>query len=308
MHTILGAGGTIAVPLAKELSRYTDKIRLVSRNPQKINPTDELFPADLSKPGAVASAVEGSDVVYLLVGFDYNIDVWREKWPRLMRSVIDACEEYDAKLVFFDNVYMYDRDSLGRMTEETPHRPTSKKGEVRARLHKMIFDAVEAGALTAMIVRAADFYGPQNDKSVLVETVYKGLLQRKRATWFGPLDKKHTFTYTPDAAKATALLATTPDAYNQVWHVPTSREALTGKQWVDLFAKEMGLRPKVLALPVWLIGVMGWFVPFMREMHEMMYQYDRDYIFDSSKFEQRFHSTPTSPAEGVKQTVHASAE
>ncbi len=49
LQTILGANGTIGVPLAKELSAYTDRIRLVSRNPKKVNATDEIFPADSGK-------------------------------------------------------------------------------------------------------------------------------------------------------------------------------------------------------------------------------------------------------------------
>ena len=108
MQTILGANGTIGSVLAKELIKYTDKIRLVSRNPRKVNPTDELFPADLSEPGAADQAVAGSEVVYLVVGLDYKLKVWEDKWPKLMRATIDACIKHNARLVFFDNVYMYD--------------------------------------------------------------------------------------------------------------------------------------------------------------------------------------------------------
>src|SRR5450759_3561721 len=91
MQTILGANGTIGSVLAKELTTYTDKIRLVSRNPRKVNESDELFRADLSYPAIVDKAVEGSDVVYIVVGFDYNLKVWEEKWPNLIRATIDAC-------------------------------------------------------------------------------------------------------------------------------------------------------------------------------------------------------------------------
>src|SRR5665647_1957843 len=106
MQTILGANGTIGSVLAKELTAYTNKIRLVSRNPRKVNDTDELFPADLSDPAQVEKAIAGSEIVYLVVGFDYNINVWREKWPKLIQATIDACIQHNAKLVFFDNVYM----------------------------------------------------------------------------------------------------------------------------------------------------------------------------------------------------------
>src|SRR5664279_1524659 len=105
MQTILGANGTIGSVLAKELVKYTNKIRLVSRNPRKVNETDELFSADLSNPANVDQAVEGSDVVYLVVGLDYKIKVWEENWPKLMRATINACIKHKARLVFFDNVY-----------------------------------------------------------------------------------------------------------------------------------------------------------------------------------------------------------
>jgi len=108
MQTLLGGNGTIGSVLAKELTRYTDKIRIVGRNPKKINESDELFKADLADPEQVDRAIAGSEVVYLLVGFEYDIKVWRNQWPLLMRATLDACKKHGAKLVFFDNVYLYD--------------------------------------------------------------------------------------------------------------------------------------------------------------------------------------------------------
>ncbi len=303
MQTILGAGGTIGTDLAKALTQYTDRIRLVSRNPKKINPTDELLAADLSHSEEVNKAVAGSEVVYLTVGYDYSIKTWRDKWPATMRNVIAACQQQGAKLVFFDNVYLYDCDHLNPMTEETPILPCSKKGAVRAEIAGMLMDAVRAGTLTALIARAADFYGPGNDKSVLVETVVKNLKKGKAANWFASLNHVHTFTYTPDAAQATALLGNTPDAYGQVWHLPTHPQPLTGKQWVDLFAQEMHAKPKASALPTWMMGILGLFIPIMTELKEMAYQYDRDYVFDSTKFTKRFGTEATPPAVGIRETV-----
>ena len=123
MQTILGANGTIGAVLAKELSSYTDKVRLVSRNPRKVNSSDELMPMDLSNPESVDKAVAGSEVVYLLVGFEYKLKVWQRKWPSLMKAVIEACTRHNARLVFFDNVYAYAEQSIGHMTEDTPPLP-----------------------------------------------------------------------------------------------------------------------------------------------------------------------------------------
>jgi nucleoside-diphosphate-sugar epimerase len=303
MQTILGANGTIGSVLAGELKSYTDKIRLVSRNPRKVNESDELFPADLSQSGMVEKAVEGSDVVYLVVGLDYNLKIWKEKWPKLMRDTIDACKKYNARLVFFDNVYSYDINAISHMTEESKINPPGKKGVVRKQIAQMIMDEVKAGKLIALIARSADFYGPHNEKSFITEVVYKNLKKGKSANWFINADKKHSFTFTPDAAKATALLGNTDDAYNQIWHLPTDKNILTGREFISLFAKEMQAANKISVMPLWLIKTLGLFMPIMKEMTEMLYQYDRDYFFDSSKFDKRFDFKTTTYQEGVRLMV-----
>jgi nucleoside-diphosphate-sugar epimerase len=307
MQTILGANGTIGSVLAKELVKYTNKIRLVSRNPRRVNDTDELFPANLLSPAKIDQAIEGSEIVYLVVGLDYKLEVWEEQWPRLMKATISACIKHNARLVFFDNVYMYDINAIPHMTEESPVNPSSKKGAVRKQLAQMILDEVKAGRLMALIARSADFYGPNNDKSFVNEMVYKNFLKKTRANWFVDADKKHSFTFTPDAAKATAMLGNTDDAYNSIWHLPTDRNILTGREFVELFSKEMNVPNKIFVMPVWIIKIAGFFVPVLKEMPEMMYQYDRDYFFDSSKFEKRFKFVPTTYKDGVKLTVQNSA-
>lgn len=308
MQTILGANGTIGKPLAKELKKYTDAIRLVSRDPKKVNETDELFPADLSKAEELERAVAGSEVVYLLVGFEYNIKVWRKKWPALMREVIDACKKHGSKLVFFDNIYMYGIESLPHMTEDAVINPPSEKGKVRKQIADMLLNETKQGGLQALIARSADFYGPGNERSVLIETVYKNLAKGKKANWFGSTEKIHSFTYTPDAARATALLGNTASAYNQVWHVPTSGERLSSGEIISIFAEEMGAQNKTMIVPVWMIKLMGLFVPVMREFPEMNYQYENDYFFDSSKFEKAFGIKATSYREGIRETVRSFRE
>lgn len=305
MQTILGSGGAIGQPLARELKKYTSAIRLVSRNPKKVNDTDELFPIDLNDPGQVDKAIAGSEVVYVVVGFEYKLGVWQKVWPAFMQAVIKACQKHQAKLVFFDNVYMYDATAIPHMTENSPIRAVSKKGAVREQLHRMIMEEVEKNNLTALIARSADFYGPENKNSALNLMVADNLVKGKKAQFFGDANKIHTYTYTPDAAMATALLGNTADAYNQVWHVPTTHEKLTNRQWIQLVADELKTEPKMQAVPVWLMKILGLFIPIMKEFPEMLYQYQQDYIFDSSKFEKRFGIKATSPKEGVRVLVES---
>lgn len=300
MQTIIGSGGSIALPLANELTTFTNKIRLVSRHPLKVNETDEIFPLDVNDLSQIDNAVAGSDVVYVTIGFAYNLKVWQQSWPPFINAVIKACKAHKAKLVFFDNVYPYAKSAIPHMTEDSPWQPPSKKGAVRKLINEMIMQEVEQNNLTAMIVRAADFYGPDTNKSVLGETVVKNLLKGKKAQAFGDINKIHTYTFTPDAGKATALLGNTNDAYNQVWHLPTTKEKITTKQWIELAAKEIGTEARIQKVPTWMIYILGLFMPDLKEFPEMMYQNETDYFFDSSKFEKRFGITATKPEEGLK--------
>jgi nucleoside-diphosphate-sugar epimerase len=302
MQTILGSTGIIGKELAKSLSQYTDKIRLVSRNPKLVNPTDQPVVADLKNPRQVLSAVEGSEVVYLTAGLQYKISIWQEQWPLIMQNVIDACKKTKSKLVFFDNVYAYGLVK-GWMKEDSLVNPISKKGEVRAQIAQMIMSEVEKGHIDAIIARAADFYGPNTPLSFVTVTVFDNFKKGKKAQWFIDANKKHSMTYTPDAGRATAILGNTNSAYNQIWHLPTDKNVLTGKEFIEIAAKAFGVEPRYTVLNKWMIQMVGMFVPVVKESIEMLYQNEHDYLFDSTKFEKAFNFTPTSYKDGIVETV-----
>lgn len=304
MQTILGSGGAFGIELAKALKDYTTDIRLVSRNPQKVNDTDSLLSADLLDSTKVFEAVQGSSIVYVSVGFPYNLKVWQHNWPKFIKDVIDACIEYKCKLVFFDNIYMYDLNCLNGMNEETPINPPSKKGEIRSEVAAMIMNKIKEGQLEALIARSADFYGPNiRNSSMLTEMVFKPLSNGKKANWLSSVDYRHSFTYTPDAGRATALLGNSAKAYNQVWHLPTANNPFTGKEWIGAIAREIGVKPRIQVANKLIVKIMGLFIPIMREMPEMMYQYDRDYVFNSDKFNSHFDFKTTPYLEGIKAIV-----
>ena len=302
MQTILGAGGIIGKELAKSLPKYTDRIRLVSRNPKKVNLTDEIFSANLADAGQTLQAVQGSEVVYLTAGLPYNIRTWQGQWPIIMKNVIDACNKNNAKLVFFDNVYSYGRVN-GWMTENTSMNPSSRKGEVRKKIADMIMDEVGRGKLKAIIARAADFYGPNTPLSFVNVMVFDNFKEGKKAQWLINDKLKHSLTYTPDASKSTAILGNTESAYNQVWHLPTDRNALTGKEFIEKVAAEFGVSPRYRVLPRWMVQMVGLFNVAVRESVEMLYQNDSDYLFDSSKFDKAFDFKTTSYSQGIQETV-----
>ncbi|MBE0641002.1 MAG: hypothetical protein IH599_03135 [Bacteroidales bacterium] len=138
-------------------------------------------------------------------------------------------------------------------------------------------------------------------------SVVDRLVQGKKANWFCSAKYRHSFTYTPDAGRATAILGNEPAAAGQIWHVPTAADPPTGEGWVKAFADEIGAKPGIQVAGKGLIRIMGWFMPIMKEFQELTYQWDRDYIFDSSRFERRFGFKPTPYAEGIR-TVAAAAQ
>jgi nucleoside-diphosphate-sugar epimerase len=302
MQTILGANGIIGVGLAKSLLRFTDSIRLVSRNPRKVNQSDQTFSADLTSAEQALKGVEGSTVAYLTVGLRYNLEVWRTKWPLIMKNVIGACKKHDVKLVFFDNVYLYGRVN-GSMTEDTPVNPVSRKGEVRAEIARMLMEEVRQGNIRALIARSADFYGPDTPLSFVNAMVFENFRKGKKAQWMINDRARHSFTYTPDAGNACAILGNSEQAFNQVWHLPTDKNALTGREFIEAAAKAFGVDAHYTTFPRWMMRAIGLFNGIIRESIEMLYQYDSDYLFDSGKFDKAFGVQATPYQKGIEETA-----
>lgn len=302
LHTILGANGSIASELLPILLKHNEHVRLVSRNPKPVAGT-ETIAADATNYEQVLKALEGSAIVYLLIGIDYKIETWREQWPRIMQNAINACKAINAKLIFFDNVYMYGKVN-GSMSEETPFKPVSKKGEVRASIATMLLNEMKAGNIKALIARAADFYGPgAGAKSAVGVLAFDKLLKNKTPQLMVTGKTLHSYTFTTDAAEALYILSQHEEAFGQTWHMPTASPALTGNEFTSLIADTTNNPHKVQAIPKFVMTIAGLFNSLMRELKEMLYQNEFDYIFDSSKFDKTFNYTPTSYKEGIQKTI-----
>jgi nucleoside-diphosphate-sugar epimerase len=295
---LLGAGGAIGDELARLLIERGETVRLVSRHPKETVGA-ESFAADLSDASQTNASVEGAGIACLLAGLPYQLSVWRELWPRIMRNVIEACKRSGTRLLFFDNVYMYGRVD-GSMTETTPYHPSSKKGEIRAKIATMLMDEVQAGKLTATIARAADFYGPQTKNGVPNVLVLQPYASGKPASWLVNDRVPHSLTFTPDAARGVAMLIERDSAWNQIWHLPTVPDPPTGRAFIEMAAAAFGVAPKYRVLSKPMLSLVGIFNPTVRESLEMLYQSERPYLFDSSKFRSAFGFTGTPYADGIR--------
>lgn len=300
MQTILGANGQIAEELAKELEKkYHTKIRLVSRNPRKVNETDELFPADLLDWQATHNAVEGSDIVYLTVGLPMNSHLWEEQFPIMMQNVITACKIHGCRLVYFDNTYMYSKTSEPQ-TEGSLFLPVGRKSKVRAKVAKMLLDEMKNKTIKAVICRAPEFYGPGKTQSLTNTLIFQNIKQGKKLKVPLRDDTLRTLIWTPDASRAMALIGNTPDAYNQTWHLPCDDERLTYKQFIELTSKIYQINFEYSVVKAWLFKIGGLFKKELKEVQELLPRYKVDNIFVSTKFKTRFPNFKvTSYKEGI---------
>jgi nucleoside-diphosphate-sugar epimerase len=298
-HTLLGANGNIAKVISQELGQLGLPVRQVSRNPKSVNPTDDLVTADLKDPLQVRNAIKDSSIVFLVAGITYKTAIWQTDWPIIMRNTLDACIATGAKLVFFDNMYALDPAHIGHLTEETPLNPVSKKGLVRKQILDMLWQEVNSGKITAMVVRAADFYGPGANNSFLNELVINRMKAGKNPQWLYDGTKRHSFTYIPDAGKATAFLAMQDQAWNQTWNLPTDSSYPSGLEITQVLNELLSKKAKLQVMADLMVLILGLFIPPLKEIRELKYQSAEDYRLDSSKLEKFFGIKPTPFREGL---------
>ena len=303
IFTILGANGNIAKIVSSELRSKGITVRQVSRNPKSAESGDEIIKADLLNASDVSDAVKGSEVVFLLAGITYKTAIWKHDWPIIMRNTLNACIAHEAKLVFFDNMYALDPNQVGHLTEETALNPQSEKGKVRKQILQMLWSEAEKGKLKAIVARAADFYGPGANNSFLLELVINRMKAGKNPQWLYSGDKKHSFTYIPDAGKATAFLALQENSWNQTWNLPTDSSYPSGKEITSIMNILLSKNAKLQVMSSGMISLLGLFIPVLREVKELRYQSDQDYCLDSSKIEKVYGLKPTPIEKGLKECI-----
>lgn len=298
-HVILGGNGVVGRETARALLKRNHSVASVGRRPS-ILPGVRSIAADLLEPAAVAAALDGADVAYLTAGIPYSTREWTRQWPIVMRNAIDSALAHGTHLIFLDNVYAYGRVE-GPMTEQTPIRPSAKKGQVRASLLEMLATAAATNGLRYTVARSADFFGPGATASVFNSFAIDKIVAGKAPTWLYNADLPHSLTYTPDIGEGLAVLGTAALPSGGVWHLPTS-PALTGREYLRIASGADGPFT-VMSMGTMRIGAI--FLKDARESLELSYQNTEPYVFDSSAFEGEFGVAPTPIEVAIAETVSA---
>lgn len=299
LQVVLGAG-PLGLAVARHLAARGERVRAVSRSGRVDLPEDvEVLAANVAEVVDVKRACQGAAVVYHCANPPYA--KWPELHPPLMESIIEGAAAARAKLVFGDNLYAYGPVD-GSLTETLPSHATGPNGRTRARIAEALLRAHAAGRVRATIGRGSDFFGPHAHLSTVGDRVFSRAIEGKPAQVLGNADVPHTVTYIVDFARALVTLGEREEALGQVWHVPNA-ETVTMRQFVQLVFEAAGKPPRLRAAPRWGIALAALFNPTLRAVKEQLYQSERPWVVDSTKFEQAFGWSATPWSDAVSATV-----
>jgi len=288
LHVIFGTG-QIGTRVAQRLLERGARVRMVSRTP-KAPRGAEVAAGDARDLAFTAEAAKGAAVVYDTTNPLYQH--WKRDLVALGRGPLHAAVENRARLVALDCLYMYGAPA-GPMTETSPIAPVSHKGALRAELARLRLAATTPVA----IVRASDFFGTALSASWFGDRFYQRAFAGKPVECLGDPDQPHSYTYAEDVAAALVQLGSVDDT--GVWHVPTL-PALTSRELATRVGRALNLDISMKRMSRALLRTLGVFLPFMRELPEMAYQWEAPFVIDDAKYRARFGTAPTPLADQLE--------
>jgi nucleoside-diphosphate-sugar epimerase len=284
----------------RELVAKGKRVTMVNRRGVATVPDGvRMMQGDATDPAATRALCAGASVVYACVNVPYTD--WPRLFPPLQAGIVEGAAAAGAKLVVAENLYMYGPVDKP-LTEDLPYNAHTRKGLVRAQMSAALLDAHRSGKVRVAMGRASDFYGPGVLDSAAGERTFDAALNGKQVMLIGALDAPHTYTYIDDFGKALVTLGERDEALGQAWHVP-SAPTVTTRQFLHMVFEEVGRPFNASAAPGFVIRAMGLFNPMMRELAEMLYEFDRPFIVDHSKYAHAFGDTSTPLREGIRRTV-----
>jgi nucleoside-diphosphate-sugar epimerase len=303
LHVVFGAG-QVGSDLAARLLARGRRVRCVRRSDGLVPVGVELARGDALDPAFCAEAVRGAAVVYHCMNPPYSTRIWAEQVPRLASNLTAAAGRAGARLVVLDNLYMLGRPDGRPLDEQRPLAPASRKGTIRARAATLVADAHHRGEVRAVAGRASDFYGPGGISTQFEARFWTRLLAGKPVQLLMNPETPHSWHYIPDVATGLAALGEAPDdALGRAWMLPVAPPETT-RALAARFAAALGLAaPRVERVPALVRRGMGLLVPILRELEEMLYQWDEPFVVDDRAFRARFGLEPTPLGQGVRETA-----
>lgn len=302
LHVIFGTGPLGQAVMRELLTRDNVTIRMVNRSGNRgaIPAQVEIVASDAYNADKVKQVTQGAVVVYQCAQPGYT--EWPEKFPLLQGAILEGTAASGAKLIIGDNLYMYGSTDGQPIREDLPYAAKGHKGRTRAAMAQEILDAHKSGKIRAALVRGSDFYGEGVRLSSMGERIFDPLLQGKTAQFIGNFDLPHTYTYIGDFGKAMVMVGENDEALGRAWHVPNA-PTITSRQMIEKIAAEIGVEAKISAMPKFMFTLLSLVHPYLKELREMMYEFEEPYIVDHSQFEAAFGNIATPMDEAIRRTI-----
>ncbi|HEX5594427.1 MAG TPA: NAD-dependent epimerase/dehydratase family protein [Micromonosporaceae bacterium] len=303
LHVIVGAG-PVGSSTASLLASRGEQVRLISRDGAgPDHPRVERVAADAAQPKRLRELSEEATAIYNCANPDLRR--WPIEWPPLMGALLHAAESSGAVLANAGSLYVYGPVN-GPITEETPMRPSSTKGAIRARLWHDALEAHRAGRIRTTEVRASDYVGPGHN-SLLNQQVVPKVVAGEPVVLPADLDAPHSWTYIGDTARMLVAAATDERAWGRPWLVPTPPPASlrdVASRVADFADAPAPKLSTMSRLRLWFAGL---FDRQARELREVAYQFERPFVVDSSAATSTFGIQPTPLDDALRETVRTTA-
>lgn len=300
-HVILGTG-PVGCWIAQNLVQQGVAVRAVNRSgtrPDLLPAATDLIAADISDSDAAVSVTAGARVVYQALNPPYH--QWSKLFPRLQRNSVLAAGRAGARYVCIENLYPYGQPTRP-ITEAAPENPTTRKGRLRAAMHRDLMAAHQSGDVRATALRSSDYYGPGVRLSALGERTFGPMIKGGKAELLGSSDRPHSYAYIEDVAAAAVTLGEQEAALGRTWITPHAPAETQGEMAQQAF-NQLGRQAKTRVIGARTLRAIGVVNPAVKEMVELMYEFTEPFVVDSTLITETFGLTPTPVADGLRRTL-----
>jgi nucleoside-diphosphate-sugar epimerase len=227
--------------------------------------------------------LRGTDIDIAARGVDLVVNAlnppayhdWARQIPAITALAMQAARVSGARVLIPGNVYVFGNQPAP-WGPHTPHRPCSRKGQVRAAMEA----AWRASGLPVTILRAGDFIDGARPDLLMGRVVLKGLA-KGRISALGDPGAVRTHAYLPDLARAAVALADVPDL-PVFADVPFPGHAFSLDELADEIGRQTGRMPRITRFPWWALRLAAPFWELARELGEMRYLYDHPHRLDGT--------------------------
>ncbi|MHA2503283.1 MAG: NAD-dependent epimerase/dehydratase family protein [Candidatus Kariarchaeaceae archaeon] len=304
---VLGVTGGLGAAVARELVKQNTEVIGINRSgeahPLMVPSEVDVRAIDIYNREALLPLLQGADIVYHCLNLPYA--KWKSELLELTDYIISVVEEADVPMVISDNLYMYGEDLNEPRHEALPHNSQIVKGQIRSNVAKRYQEAHDEGRIRMIMVRGPSYYGAGSlDTSHYGDRIFSKVLQGKRALFVGDPDVEHTTIHVGDFARAMIILGADEEAYGQAWHAPCP-PPMRKSEFSNLAYTLAGKRPiPPLSAGKYVLSLLGIFNKDIAEVKEMLYEFERPYYVDHSKFMARYPDFRITPIEeGIKEAL-----